>query len=62
LKECERRFNTPNPKQQQAQLRQWAKEFMECLVQPHRNWPKTTMNQIAGGYESLTAKRSLLDT
>ena len=29
LKECEWRFNTPNPKQQQTQLRQWAKHLME---------------------------------
>ena len=29
LKECEWRFNTPNPKQQQTQLRQWARHLME---------------------------------
>ena len=28
LKECEWRFNNPNPKQQLAQIKQWARDFM----------------------------------
>ncbi|HEX4578188.1 MAG TPA: IS1595 family transposase, partial [Edaphobacter sp.] len=28
LRECEWRFNTPNPKQQLTQLQQWVRQFM----------------------------------